>query len=210
MTSLEVYDPAAERAACRSAVYALLAACLRAPDPSLRTAIATGTLLGSLREAFEGAQWPPFPFERLDVGPDISLEQAYLEHFELGGPAGPPAVLYEAEHGGGRLKVLEDVLRFYDHFGLDPARGPAWRDRPDHVATELEFLHVLGFREAKALEEGNDPTPFRAAARDFLRFHALDVVTAISERIEPRDVPFYSALTALARWVCAHDLEALS
>ena len=44
------------------------------------------------------------------------------------------------------MKSMEEVIRFYNYFGLklsDERRIP-----PDHLATELEFLHYLTFRQA--------------------------------------------------------------
>ena len=209
---MRVLEPvaAAEPAACRSTVYATFARALRPPDAALAESISDGSLVSGLREALDATVVPPATLDQLATAVDgASLAQAYLEHFELGGPAGPPAVVYEGEFGGGRLKVMEDVLRFYDHFGLDPAPSTEYRDRPDHVATELEFMHYLTFREAEAVGNGANPASYRAAQRDFLAFHLCDLVDAIAARVEPRGVPFYSALAGVTRAVCSNDLQVL-
>ncbi len=201
---------ASEPAARRSAVYATFARALRPPDAAFAESVSDGSFVSGLREALDATDVPSTALDQLATAVDHALlAQAYLEHFELGGPAGPPAVVYEGEFGGGRLKVMEDVLRFYDHFGLDPAPSTEYRDRPDHVATELEFMHYLSFREAEAVAKGVDPAPYRAAQRDFLAFHLCDLVGTIAARIEPRGVAFYSALTSVARTVCSNDLQAL-
>lgn len=211
MTSVTVTDPAAVQAASRSLAYGLLARSLRPPDAEFSAAITDGAFAGDLADAIGGAGWPLDGVTGLhDPNDPESLAAAYLTHFELGGAQGPPAHLYEGEYGGGRLKVMEDALRFYDHFGLEPSQEPGRRDRPDHVATELEFMQALAFREAQALQDGGDPTPYRAASADFLRFHVLGLVVSIAGRVTPRDIPFYSGVVALARDVCAVDLEALT
>jgi DMSO reductase family type II enzyme chaperone len=191
-------------------VYATLARALRPPDATVAESISDGSLASGLREALDATDVPSAALDQLAIAVEgASLAQAYLELFELGGPAGPPAVVYEGELGGGRLKVMEDVLRFYDHFGLDPAPTTEYRDRPDHVATELEFMHYLAFREAGAVGSGADPTPYRAAQRDFLAYHLCDLAGTIADRVEPRGVPFYSALTGVTKMVCSHDAQAL-
>ena len=37
-------------------------------------------------------------------------------------------------------------MRFYDFFGLSLSEGQ--REEPDHLLTELEFLHYLAYQEA--------------------------------------------------------------
>ena len=201
---------ASEPAARRSAVYGALARALRPPDGAFTESVSDGSLASGLREALDTTDVPSVALDQLAIAVDgASLAQAYLELFELGGPAGPPAVVYEGELGGGRLKVMEDVLRFYDHFGVDPAPATQYRDRPDHVATELEFMHYLAFREAEAVGRGADPAPYRTAQRDFLAYHLCDLTGTIAGRVEPRGVPFYSALTGVTRMVCSHNLQVL-
>ncbi len=200
---------AADPAAARAAAYRLLAAGFRWPSAELHAAVADGTYAGDLAAALAAAPWAVDP-PALGAPTDLAaMEADHLACFELGGPLGAPCFAYEAEHGGGRLKVMEDVLRFYDHFGLAPAARDGHRDRPDHVATELEFLHVLACDEAAAAAAGRDPAPYRLGARGFLRLHVGDLAAAMSSRIGPRAVPFYAALCRLAAAVCAADLAHL-
>ena len=76
--------------------------------------------------------------------------------------------LYEKEYGNGEAKaVWEEVVRFYEHFGLnfDVRVSHDW---PDHIGTELEFMHYLTYLEAVA-EEGKEI--YRQAQGDFLVRH---------------------------------------
>jgi DMSO reductase family type II enzyme chaperone len=80
------------------------------------------------------------------------------------------------------MKTMEEAVRFYNHFGLTLAESP--RELPDHLTTQLEFLHYLCFREAQTLQAGDDPGPFRRAQRDFVSRHPGRWVSKLRERVE--------------------------
>ncbi|MDA8275821.1 MAG: molecular chaperone TorD family protein [Actinomycetota bacterium] len=95
-----------------------------------------------------------------------------------GGPAA-----YAAEHerflGGATLlggargdrdAELASVHREYEYFGL--AADPGATLPPDHLATELDFMQYLCFKEA-ASPSARLATSFRRAQRDFLANHLL-------------------------------------
>ncbi len=201
MTELDLQRPQAVAAGARSRLYALLARAFRYPED--------GSWDGLPQALQEAASSLPYPLE-VSYLQEAPRPEDYVYAFEVGGPYGPPCFIYEGEFGGGRLKVMEDVLRFYDHFGLQPTQDEGRRDRPDHLATELEFMHALTFLEAKALEEGEDPTPYRQAQREFLRFHLADFAAAVASRLAGMGVPFYSAAAQVAHRLCAQDLRFLS
>ncbi len=193
---LQLNRPEAVAAGARSRLYVLLARAFRYPEDH-----SWDDLPQALQEVVPSLPYP------LDVPPHLEAPRAddYIHAFEVGGPYGPPCFIYEGEYGGGRLKVMEDVLRFYDHFGLQPTQEEGRRDRPDHLATELEFMHVLTFQEAAALERGEDPTPYRQAQKEFLRHHLVDFVAAVASRLEAMGVPFYSQMARLAHHLCRQD-----
>lgn len=109
-------------------------------------------------------------------------EADYLAAFELGD--GRPAVpLYEGlcRPKDGREGILEDVMRFYEFFGVRIQEANC--DYPDHLVTELEFMAFLCQREAAAEAAGKDVDSFRRAARDFLQRHLLVWVPGFAERL---------------------------
>lgn len=208
----EIKDPAARRVAGLSTLYARLAHAFRYPDASLFREMASPEFEDALRTALRLAGLNERIKVELGFGSISSLdvlEQRYLELFEIGGEAGSPCVIYEGEFGGGRLKVMEDVLRFFDHFGLQPSDDEGNRDRPDNLATELEFMHFLTYQEVRALDTGDDPAPFRAGQRDFLRFHLGDFLDAVADKAAPRGVVPYSALAQMSRAVCHQHIALL-
>lgn len=200
--SIELNSPETQAAGARSEAYRLLARGFRSPDSSI------GECAEGIREALAGLPYStdglPSPDEAAD--PE-ALASVYLALFDIGGDYGKPCFLYEGEHGGGRMKALDDVLRFYHYFGLrlDEDR----RDRPDHLATELEFMHYLCFREAAATGSGADADSFRRAQRDFLRMHLATFARDVAHDVEASGAPFYPALARCAAAFGERELEYL-
>ncbi|MEN8183104.1 MAG: molecular chaperone TorD family protein, partial [Myxococcota bacterium] len=130
-----------------------------------------------------------------DAGVDDELAVEYTRLFEVGA-SGPPCPLYGGLYGGARMKTMEEAVRFYRHFGLNLSDDP--RELPDHLTTELEFLHYLAFRETQALQERADPSPYRRAQRDFVARHPGRWVPRLRDRIESQDPPpFFRELVGL-------------
>jgi DMSO reductase family type II enzyme chaperone len=193
------------RAAARSHVYAALCDAISFPDGERLAAIARGELAEALRAAVEraapelsaGADWAAL--SEAGAG-DHDLAVEYTRLFEVGA-SGPPCTLYGGLYGDARMKTMEEAVRFYNHFGLTLSEDP--RELPDHLTTELEFLHVLAFREAEALAGGADAGAYRRAQRDFVARHPGRWLPELVERLgRARAGRFYVALfTLLARWL---------
>jgi DMSO reductase family type II enzyme chaperone len=96
---------------------------------------------------------------------DDALAVEYTRLFEVG-PGGSPISLYAGHHQGGRTQTMEEVLRFYFHFGLE--RDETLHDLPDHLISELEFLHFLTFQQARIEDRMGDPSHHVRGQRDFL------------------------------------------
>ncbi len=150
----------------RSKAYALMAMAYYVPDDKDYERITSGQLQSDLDEL---ACDLPFAIDLTlaKLPEDWSSEDYHTEFlriFEVG-QGGPPCPLFGGTYGGDRMRILEEVMRFYKYFGLktsDERRIP-----PDHLATELEFLHYLSYRQAAALL----PTiaaPYRQAQGDFI------------------------------------------
>lgn len=83
-----------------------------------------------------------------------SLSNLQAAHRLTFGAAG--SLCYETEYGlpheYRQSQEMADIAGFYRAFGF--SLGGAVRERPDHVAVELEFMHILALKEAYALETG--------------------------------------------------------
>ena len=90
---------------------------------------------------------------------------------------------------------------------------PIWeepRGLPDHITTELEFLHYLSFKEAEALGGGEDPGPFQRAQRDFVGRHPGRFIPKLRQRLEQHSpMRFFLELTRQLERFLEHELASL-
>lgn len=211
MIGVELQHKEELQAAGRSQIYARLAQGLHFPTDRLYHMVVSGQMVA---ETIQAVAALPYPFSLTGSwGQGLALSQKeleaeYIRLFDVGGPLGPPCSLYEGEHGGGRMKVMEDLLRLYGHFGLRLASARN-RERPDYLSLELEYMHYLTFREAESLARGGGQGPYALAQRDFLEVHLVDFTAEVSRRVSSLNVPFYSDLARDAARFCRSELAYL-
>jgi DMSO reductase family type II enzyme chaperone len=201
-------DPAGQHAGARSRAYAAFAEAFEYPDEEYFEAVRSGALAQALREVLESVD--PSLVEDADLEAlsnageeedDLAVEFTRL--FDVGS-SGPPCPLYGGLYGGARMKTMEETVRFYNHFGLTLSESP--RELPDHLTTELEFLHFLAFREAQTLEQGDDPGAYRRAQRDFLARHLGRWIPKMRAKMEQQDpMPFFLELARRLERFLAND-----
>lgn len=184
-------------AAARSRLYSLLAGSFQYPDREFFDALKDGRYrneIAATREALPRDVGPTID-GLVASGSYIDFQAAYLRLFEVGLGV-PPCPLYAGLYQGGRKAVMEELTRFYGFFGLSIEHGAG--ELPDHVATELEFMHFLAFKELGALERQKDPTPYRLAQADFLERQLVCWLPALEARLQGMEPPpFYTALVLL-------------
>jgi len=202
------------QAAARSRLYVLLARAFAVPDPPFHQAVREGAFAA---QVWNNVAALPYPFALADgeavrqqlgeVAGHQELQSEYIRLFDVGTPR-PPCPLYGGEYKKGRKGVMEELIRFYNYFGLRPS--PRSRDMPDHITIELEFMHFLIFREVTALHHQQDRTSYLRAERDFLERHLCAWVPRLGERLRRQQPhPFYAALARLAEAFLAADLRYL-
>jgi len=153
---------------------------------------------------------------RLLLRPDrreATASAAVVQFDRLFPPAGklaaPP---YEAEYGPAHIfqkaDLLADVAGFYRAFSLE--LGSAAKERPDHLALELEFLGFLLEKEAYALlQADSELATLTAEARGkFVTSHlgcwVGGFARALAREMPP---PLYQAWTAFLEAVVAAEVE---
>jgi DMSO reductase family type II enzyme chaperone len=199
-------------AAARSRMYALLADALAYPTGDGMTRLLNGSLLDDLREAAAALPEPVAVPETLTVASggdaDKEMQIVYTGLFEV--CAGRPAVSQlERRHGvrdEPEQKLWEDLLRYYTFFGLDFSNGSTG-ENPDHLLTELAFMHYLCFLEAGA-QRGLDD--LRRGQRDFLMNHLGAWTPRFADALaQQNDTGPYAALGKLLGDVIKADIQYL-
>jgi DMSO reductase family type II enzyme chaperone len=190
-------------AAAHSGLYRMLADGFLYPDSDSFDDMKTGRFRDSIAETCEALPYAlDTAFDGLVVSGDyVDFQAEYLRIFEVG-QGMPPCPLYSGLYRGGRKAVMEEMARFYSYFGLSIEHGSG--ELPDHLSTELEFMHFLAFKELSALDQQKDSAPYQRAQADFLERQLMSWLPALEQRLEGLEPPtFYTALawltSALAR-----------
>lgn len=149
----------------------LLAACFYQPDPAFveeRVFDAMATAGRALGAAFEQ--------DAMALGQSFAVDdlQALLVDYTrlFIGPAHTLASPFEATWAGrGGASPQAPILALYAEGGFEVADD--FQNLPDHVAAQLEFLYLLLFRQAQALQVGDiDTLPrWEALEHRLLRQH---------------------------------------
>jgi DMSO reductase family type II enzyme chaperone len=134
----------------------------------------------------------------------MDLKHLQSEHLRTIGISGP--LCYETEYGlDGSFRQsheLADINGFYKAFGFNV--GGLVRERPDHLATELEFMHLLALKEWHAADVEQVEICVDAQ-RKFLEDHLGRWIEAFAIRVtfEAKD----SLYSELARFATAFVKE---
>ena len=174
-------EVSAERSAARARIYRLMARLFRSPDapvvealrqqdiPALRDSLVS---LGASRELLEPAERLG---EALACASVEELAREYEQSFEpFGGQSLPPNETAHApstpQESLTRTFELADIAGFYRAFGVEMMPGG---ERADHIAAELEFMHLLAVKEGLADTGGQSENAAicRDASASFLRDH---------------------------------------
>lgn len=159
----------------RSRLFGLLGECFTYPDAEFVAAVADGSLaalLATLCDAIDPRLRAGLDLAPL-ADPALQLEALAVEYTRLfdAGARGTGCPLNGGLQVGPQMKVMEEAVRFYNHFGLTLAEDR--KELPDHLTTELEFLHFLSFQEAQAGADEESLRGLQRAQRDFLARHPL-------------------------------------
>lgn len=107
-----------------------------------------------------------------------TLKKEYSGLFEVGSD-GPPVPIREDLQTGQRSGTREELVRFYNYFNYALEEKYAWA--PDHLSVQLEFMHVLCFREASGEDE---ILSYQLAQADFTERHLIKWVPRLLDGVE--------------------------
>lgn len=122
---------------------------------------------------------------------------------------------YEAEYGQAHIfektQTLADVTGFYRAFGL--ALADSARDRPDHLAFELEFMEFLCQKQAFAAKQGHPSERIALchdAQRAFLDEHLGRWAFGFAHRVIAKSpTGIHAAVAGLLDAFLSHELAAM-
>jgi len=194
----------------RTGIYQILARLVSVPEPDVHQKAVAGEWPAELASAGKLLGFPfDFGAPQGDVAGSFEDFQAeFLRVFEVGGGTdGAPAPVYGGLYAAGRIQRMEEVVRFYEYFGLSvSAEDPR---PPDHIATELEFMKYLTFKEAVS-SSPRLQVSFRRAQHDFLD-RQLAWVPELAERTRAANAgPFWQWVTSTVAGFVAADAAHVS
>ena len=191
-------DPALARAG----VYGLLACLFSYPDARTCARISSGEMNDLLCCLPFAVAAVPVPAEALN---EADLAAEYLRLFELPGEHGS-CVLFGGCYEKNRQAAMEELLRFYRHFGLT-IDGAQARDMPDSLPTVLEFMQFLCVNESR----GGDAASARSAQRDLLARHLTRWAPGMKVQLRTMSPePVYACTLEMMNNFFSADLEYLS
>ena len=140
------------------------------------------------------------------------VEAAYISLFTNNYPhlpCPPYGSLFTAVDSEKRLEEMLAIKEYYQSHGMDIA--DSYDDLPDHLCVELEFLHMLCFRESEA-EEAQDLELIRGVRvveAEFLDRFLLPFATRLADLAigSVPNNPYSDLLEAARCFLLAHRIE---
>ncbi len=120
---------------------------------------------------------------------DDGLVEHYIDIFSHGVSKDCPQYEgeYDETHIFMKTQNLADLATFYSAFGV--AVSPGLRDRLDHISVELEFMHLLTFKEAYAGLHGHGEDKVHLcqdAQKSFLQLHLSPWIKSFMRRVRKK------------------------
>ena len=181
----------------RMAAFRLLSDCYFLPDPGLSEKLET--LESDMANVCEAAVMSVQNM-RKEFKASADLESLKVDFSKLFvGPYTLPAAPYGSVYLESERKMMGnstlDVRNRYREAGLDTAK--TFKDAPDHISAELEFMYYLIFKEVEAFASADIETAidFIEKQRSFLEDHLMAWVPEFASSItENAKNPFYTNL----------------
>jgi TorA maturation chaperone TorD len=196
-------------------LYSALALGFRCPTPETLTGLADSQAAAALADAAtlleKDSNEKAIQAAAAALAGDVALDAVEAAHRRLFGHSARGDVSpYETEWGSEALfqqpQELSDLAGFLHAFGL--VLRPEAHERIDHISCECEFMAFLAFKDAYALEHGDEEmhAAVRHATHLFLRDHVARFAPAFARRLVRADRDgFYGRLGHLLDCVIRGD-----
>lgn len=203
-----------EKLMARSQAYKLLSHAYYPPEESLLG----GDFPGRLRNALSVLEPDLFAgeLEKIEnylrsLREPLELAVEYTRLFR--GPVKAEAYPYESIYLDGEVMGASalDVLRHYEEAGVGVSDD--FKDLPDHVSAELEFMHYLTAREleARQREDQGEAIRFQLLAHSFLKDHLARWVSDFADSVvRNATTPFYLGLARITKDFVYEETRALA
>ncbi len=198
-----------EVAEARGQVYLTLSRCFLTPDDGLVSEL-VGKRAESLGRAIHVLRPRGYEIGGLEElrgeldRPDLDLHLLRSEHTRVFVTSAPrvPCPPYESVYRTEDRLVMSDhaidVLNTYREFGLD--RAEDFRDLPEHVSAELEFMAYLTRLEGAAPGAGVDPVEVASAELEFIETHLAAWIPPFADCVRQNSKhPLYRAAARALR-----------
>ncbi len=205
-------------------LYRFLALCFAHPDDTTLAWLQGATVADELMSVVAdlpnskglAGSLQPLLQECHDIAGKLSaddLESTYIAMFACGYPdvlCPPYGSLYTAKDDDNRLENMISIKSFYENCGLDIAGD--FKDLPDHICVQLEFLQYLSNEETQVEGSGKPDKAVIVAGktRDFIEQYTLgllDGMTTVAAMLDQRNL--YCVLIEVASKIVRYDGDRL-
>ena len=197
----------------RMAAFRLLSDCFFLPEPGLSEKL--GTLESDMANVCEAAVMFVQNM-RKEFKADADLEALKVDFSKLFvGPYNLSAAPYGSVYLESDRKMMgnstQDVRKRYREAGLDTAK--TFKDAPDHISAELEFMYYLIFKEIEAFSKSDTEAAidFIQKQKSFLEDHLMLWVPQFTANIiENAETSFYQNLARATKAFIIDDYHMIS
>ena len=133
--------------------------------------------------------------ETLVPPPPEDADRAFMAAFDPAVSKRAVSLHASAHTERDQTDLYQELIRWYDHFGLKRRDGG---ELPDHLSVMLEFLQFLTAQEHANAGDAAAVSNLHAAQRDFIERQVLPLVEAVAGKLET-EVARYQALPQALR-----------
>lgn len=193
----------AERLAARSELYNFLSRAYYSPEVGLLKKVCSS----AVHDAFSALELPHLARELEAMAAylhastrPLELSVEYTRLFR--GPVKAEVYPYESMHIDGEImgESALDVVRRYREVGIEVSAE--FKDLPDHICAEMEFMRYLCIRELELLEAGDTEKAacIHLMGRSFIKEHLVKWLPRFADRVlQYATMPFYLSLARITR-----------